>query len=55
MGIRIGVSPYQRAIEVGRRGAGRPAVAHRYTVDVLAPRPLQLDGATVSLWRLLDI
>jgi hypothetical protein len=28
MGIRIGVSPYQRAIEVGRRGAGRPAVAH---------------------------
>jgi hypothetical protein len=28
MRIRIGVSPYQRAIEVGRRGAGRPAVAH---------------------------
>jgi hypothetical protein len=28
MGIRIGVSPYQRAIEVGRRGAGRPAVTH---------------------------
>ena len=34
------VSPYRRAIEFGRRGAGRPAVAHHSTVDVLALRQL---------------
>jgi hypothetical protein len=46
-GVRIGVSPYQRAIEVGRRGAGRPAVAH-LSGSMCLPRAATLASAVAG-------
>ena len=43
--LMVGVSPYRRAIESGRRGAGRPAVAHLPPSMCCAPRhPTSSDG-----------
>src|SRR5262249_32741253 len=42
-GIRVGISPYRRAIGSGRRGAGWPAVAH-------LPPSMCLPCATPSKW-----
>src|SRR5262249_37563553 len=50
--IRVGVSPCRRAIESGRRGAGRPAVASLHRRDAcLAPLSLGDGGDGEYQWR----